>query len=129
VRITCPLAAALLMWERHVVVPAAEEHLGSPVVRIRHFGTYACRNVNHAESGPRSQHATANAIDIQGFDLADGRRITLSANWGKDSAEARFLEAVHNGGCGIFSGALGPGYNALHADHFHFDMGRWGVCR
>lgn len=127
--LTCPALTALLMWERHVVEPAAQEHLGSKVTRIRHMGTYACRNVNHSAEGRRSGHAAANAIDIQGFDIADGRRITLLAHWDKDSDEGRFLAAVHEGACGIFPMVLGPDYNTLHADHFHFEISRWGVCR
>ncbi|MBA4209506.1 MAG: extensin [Parvibaculum sp.] len=127
--LTCPATAALLMWERHVVEPAAREHLGTEVTRVRQAGTYACRNVNHAASGRRSGHAAANAIDIAGFDLADGRRITLLADWGKDTDKGRFLAEVRDGACGLFPMVLGPDYNALHADHFHFEMSRWGICR
>lgn len=129
IRMTCPTAAALLMWERHVVAPAAEEHLGAEVTRIHHFGTYACRNVNHAASGRLSGHAAAKAVDVAGFDTADGRRITVLRHWGQDSGEGRFLAAVHRGACGFFSTVLGPDYNEPHADHFHFEMARWGICR
>lgn len=129
IQLTCPATAALLMWERHVVAPAAEEHLGSEVVRIRHYGTYACRNVNHSESGRRSGHARGDAIDIAGFDLADGRTVSVLKDWGKETPEARFLSEVHEGACGLFSTVLGPDYNALHANHFHFEMAQWGICR
>tara|TARA_R110002110_G_scaffold4877_5_gene24681 strand:- start:7474 stop:8205 length:732 start_codon:yes stop_codon:yes gene_type:complete len=128
VRLTCPAAAALLMWERHTVIPAARK-LGSEVVRIRHYGTYSCRNVNHETNGKRSGHAAARAIDVAGFDLADGRRIMVEDHWDEDSAEGRFLAEVHDGACGLFSMVLGPGYNALHRNHFHFEMARWGMCR
>ena len=129
IQLTCPATAALLMWERHVVAPAAEEHLGSEVVRIRHYGTYACRNVNHSESGRRSGHARGDAIDIAGFDLADGRKVSVLKDWDKETPEARFLSEVHEGACGLFSTVLGPDYNALHANHFHFEMAQWGICR
>lgn len=129
IRMTCPAAAALLMWERHVVVPAAEEHLGAEITRIRHYGTYACRNVNHAAGGRLSGHAAAKAVDVAGFDTADGRRISVEAHWGRDSDEGRFLAAVHRGACGLFAMVLGPDYNAQHADHFHFEMAAWGMCR
>ncbi|MFN4229109.1 extensin family protein [Parvibaculum sp.] len=129
IQLTCPATAALLMWERHVVAPAAEEHLGSEVVRIRHYGTYACRNVNHEKNGRRSGHARGDAIDIAGFDLADGRKVSVLKDWGKDKPEARFLSDVHEGACGLFATVLGPDYNALHANHFHFEMAQWGICR
>ncbi|MBO6633075.1 extensin family protein [Parvibaculum sp.] len=129
IQLTCPATAALLMWERHVVAPAAAEHLGSEVARVRHYGTYACRNVNNEKGGRRSGHARGDAIDISGFDLADGRRITVLDDWDGDTPEGRFLAAVHEGACGLFSTVLGPDYNDLHANHFHFEMARWGICR
>jgi hypothetical protein len=129
VNATCGLMAALLIWERHSVLPRSEQMLGSPVARVRTFGTYSCRNVNHAENGRRSQHASANAIDVAGFDLADGRKISVVKDWGKDTDEGRFLVAVHDDACGIFNAVLGPKFNKLHANHFHFDMGIWSICR
>jgi hypothetical protein len=127
--VTCPLAAAWVLFERNTLQSEARRHLGSDVVTVRHFGSYACRNVNHALAGPRSQHATANAIDIAGFVLRDGREIRLAQAWSGTGPEAAFLHAVHDGACEWFNAVLGPDYNALHQDHFHFDMGRWSVCR
>lgn len=128
VRVTCPMAAALYLWEREVVAPAATAHLGSPVVRIDHLGTYSCRTIAGGRTGRPSEHATANAIDVAGFRLADGRRITLVADWHGTPGERAFLRAVRDGACGLFRGVLSPDYNAAHRDHFHLDMGPFGVC-
>jgi hypothetical protein len=76
-----------------------------------------------------SEHATANALDISGFVLADGRRITLRAGWNAGGAEARFLRAARDGLCDFFRVVLGPDHNALHADHFHVDQGLFLSCR
>jgi hypothetical protein len=127
--LTCPMALALAVFEEHVLQPASERHLGEPVARIEHLGSYACRNLYGREKARRSEHAGANAIDIAGFVLGDGRRITLARDWGGDDAEGRFLEAVRDGACRFFNIVLGPAYNAAHRDHFHFDMGRFRVCR
>ncbi|HMA14039.1 MAG: extensin family protein [Bacteroidota bacterium] len=127
--LTCPMIAALAIWERHDLQPAAERHLGAPVAELRHYGSYACRNVNSRASGRRSQHATANALDIAGFRLADGREISVARDWGDDDPAGRFLAAAHESACGRFASVLGPDYNAAHADHFHFDMGGFGLCR
>lgn len=127
--LTCGLGAALLIWERNIVVPESEALLGSPVTRVRTFGTYACRNVNHAKAGRRSAHAEGRAIDIAGFDLADGRKISVLKDWGKDTPEGRFLAQVHGGACSVFNVVLGPEYNALHKNHFHLDMSLWSVCK
>ncbi|NKC32840.1 extensin-like domain-containing protein [Falsiroseomonas selenitidurans] len=126
---TCRLAVGWLLFERQVMQPAARRHLGSEVAAVRHLGTRACRNVNHAASGRRSQHATANAIDIAGFTLRDGRQVTLLRDWDGPAAQADFLRALRDGACRWFGAVLGPDYNAAHRDHFHFDMGRWSACR
>jgi hypothetical protein len=127
--VTCRLAAAWALFERHTLQPMAQQHLGSEVARVRHLGSYSCRNVNHAESGRRSEHATANAIDIAGFVLRDGREVRVARGWGGDGAEGAFLRAVRDGACRWFRAVLGPDYNAAHTDHFHFDMGPWRTCR
>ncbi|MFA7639997.1 MAG: extensin family protein [Parvibaculum sp.] len=129
IELTCSATAALLIWERHVVAQAAEKHFGSAVNRVRHYGTYACRNVNHSEAGRRSGHARGDAIDIAGFDLVNGEAISILKDWGSDTPKGRFLAEVHEGACGLFSTVLGPNYNAAHANHFHFEMARWGICR
>ena len=137
--LSCRSALSLAMWERHVLQQAAQRHLGSPVVRIEHFGSYSCRNLYGREGGRRSQHATADALDLAGFVLEDGRRIRVLGDWGDgapdpDAAaapapEAAFLRALRDGACDWFDAVLGPDYNAAHADHFHFDRGRARICR
>lgn len=124
---TCSQTAALYIWELHVMIPHAEQILGSPVKQIVTYGSYSCRNV--AGSSRRSEHARANAIDIAAFKLADGRTIDVRSNWGRDTPEGQFLKRVHAGACRLFSVTLGPDYNAAHADHFHFDMGSGDVCK
>jgi hypothetical protein len=127
--VTCPLAAAWVLYERNTLQPVARQNLGIEVAGVRHFGSYACRNVNHEVAGRRSQHATANAIDIAGFILRDGREVSVARHWSGDGPEARFLHAARDGACRWFRGVLSPDYNAAHRDHFHLDMGSWQVCR
>lgn len=143
--LSCRAALSLAMWEAHELQAAAREHLGADVRAIEHFGSYACRNVYGREAGRRSQHATADALDIAGFVLDDGRRVRVVSDWQKvprlnaapdaaaaedaPSPEARFLDAVHRGACHYFDAVLGPEYNAAHADHFHFDRGGFSACR
>lgn len=127
--LTCGAAVSLALWERHVLQPLAQGMLGAPVGRLQHYGSYACRNVYGREAGPRSQHATANAFDVAGFVLQDGRRISVARDWTRDDEASRFLRAVHGGACRLFDGVLGPDYNAAHADHLHLDRGPYRVCR
>ena len=124
---TCDLAARLHMWERHVVIPAAEKYLGSPVSEIKAFGTFQCRNV--ADTDKLSEHAYAKAADIASFVLADGREISvLDDFYGKD-AKGDFLREVRQRACDLFDVTLGPDYNEAHKNHFHVDVGGDHACR
>ncbi len=126
-QMTCAQTAAAYMWERHVARPAAVEIFDAPLARIETYGSFSCRNI--AGTRRLSEHAFGNALDVSGFRLEDGRVIDVEANWGKRGKEGKFLKRVHEGACELFSVTLGPEYNATHADHFHMDMGRGGICR
>ncbi len=123
----CDLALRLYLLERHDVQPLARSNFGSEVDRIHHFGSYSCRNIRG--SWRQSEHATANAFDMAGFQLADGRGISLKNDWPGGGPAARFLREVRNRACGLFNVVLSPDYNADHADHFHFDLGWFRTCR
>lgn len=132
--VSCPVAAALAMWEWNAVQPAAERLLGARVERIEHFGSFNCRRLYGRDEGAWSEHATADAVDIAGFVLADGRRITVAADWTGDDAEARFLREVRDGACDLFATTLSPDYNEAHRDHLHLDQAErgamgWRACR
>ncbi|MGE0628092.1 MAG: extensin family protein [Hyphomicrobiaceae bacterium] len=131
-RVSCETAAALALWIGHGVQPAAVEHLGHRVASVRHYGTYACRGIrsgNPLLKDFKSEHATANAIDIAAFTLTNGQTISVSRNWKGDSREARFMRAAHASACGVFRVTLGPDANALHQDHFHLDRGWLIRCK
>lgn len=128
VLLRCPTLVSLAMWERHALQQEAQRVLNKKVRSIQTFGTYSCRNVNNAKNGRLSQHATANAIDIAGFTFEDGSAVTVLRDWEKGDG-GKFLHAVRDRACEFFNGVLSPDYNAAHANHFHFDMGWWKVCR
>lgn len=132
---TCAVATAMELWRTRSLEPAAREILGSELAAVEHLGAYSCRRLYGRDEGAWSEHATGNAIDIAGFRLEDGRRISVLGDWaaneeGEDD-EARFLRRVREDACDLFATVLSPDYNAAHADHFHLDQdGRWtGVCR
>ncbi|BBD97040.1 extensin [Sphingobium amiense] len=131
---SCPVAAALKLWEWHVVQPAAQRFYGQPVRGIRHFGSYSCRRLYGRSQGDFSEHATADAIDIAAFVLRDGRRISIVSDWKGQGKDAAFLREVRDGACDLFSTVLSPDYNAAHRDHFHLDQAErgatgWRACR
>ncbi len=124
----CGNARAFAAWVRNAVAPAAYQQLGSELVRVEGMGTYACRNV--AGSGRRSGHAIANATDVGGFVLRDGRRITVLRDWrSPDPATREFLQTIRKSACRRFGTVLSPDYNAAHADHLHLEDDRADFCR
>jgi hypothetical protein len=122
----CPMVPALDHWVARVVMPAARYHLGAPVVELKVAASYSCRPMNNVDGARLSEHGHANAVDIAGFVLADGRVITVAAGWWGAFRERTFLRAVHRGACSTFTTVLGPGYDRNHRDHFHLDLARRG---
>jgi len=125
--LACPLTASLVLFDRRVLQPGSRTMFGSPVRVIEHVGSYACRNIYHREAAPLSAHARAEAIDLTGFRLADGRRISIARDWNQ-GRDGMFLHALQEHGCRYFGILLGPDYNAAHRTHFHAESGGFGYC-
>ena len=115
----CATAEALQDWVHNVAKPTLADS-GGGLVGLQIMGTYACRNRNNAASGRLSEHGHGKAIDIGGFNLANGGTITVLNGWGTNSYGS-LLRNLHAGACGIFGTILGPAANAAHRNHFHFD--------
>jgi hypothetical protein len=130
-KVTCEAASALALWLAHDLQQVAQDILGQRVTAVQSYGSYSCRNIIGAKfwKNRRSEHASANAIDIGGFTLANGRQISVRGQWRGNGPEARFLRAAHASACRYFRVVLGPDYNAEHHDHFHFDRGIGWMCR
>jgi len=129
--LTCEAAAALALWVEYEVQPLALAAFGSRVRSLQDMGTYACRNIIGSDkwTNMRSQHALANAIDIGGFRLENGRQISVAGDWKGDGREARFLRLAHERACRYFRVAIGPDLNAAHWNHFHYDRGVFRTCK
>ncbi|MEG3170980.1 extensin family protein [Sphingomonas sp. ZB1N12] len=130
--VRCGAARALIGWTRNAVAPAAYQMLGSELARIDSMGSYSCRNVvgSARNASRRSGHAIANAIDIGGFVLKDGRRITVLNDWNSSDPQVRqFLQTVRASACKRFGTVLSPDYNAAHRNHLHLEDDRAGFCR
>ncbi|MDP3803109.1 extensin family protein [Brevundimonas sp.] len=130
----CPLAVRYVIWDRQVLQPAAEATFGSRVARLNDVGAYACRRIygQTAVDAKPSEHARANALDIGGMTLEDGRRVSVLADWpgtGPNGAEGRtFLTRIRAGACRVFATVLTPDYNAAHANHLHLDGAPRPLC-
>ncbi|MGJ5180891.1 extensin family protein [Bradyrhizobium oligotrophicum] len=113
----CPMATAVANWVRNDVAPLAER-LGSAITALDNFDSYQCRGRNNVTGAQLSEHGRANALDVHGFKLADGRMIDLT-----DRSQPRDLrETVLHSVCIHFSTVLGPDSDWYHEDHIHIDL-------
>lgn len=130
VTLSCPMVAWLDDWLYRSVIPAAEQIYGQKVVAVVDAGSYNCRGRNGAKWGRLSEHSFANAIDVSGFVLADGRRVTVKQDWrGGTTEDQLFLRNVMQSACRRFSTVIGPDGDANHQDHLHLDLARHNAKR
>jgi hypothetical protein len=116
--LNCNMARATARFMQEVAAPIAKASFGADLTSIGNASAYVCRP-RHGTT-KLSEHGLGNAIDIASFTLADGRRIDVKA--GADEKQAAFLDAIRKAACGPFTTVLGPGSDADHNLHFHFDM-------
>jgi hypothetical protein len=129
--LTCEMAAAVTLWVEYELQPLARATFGKGVASLGDMGTYDCRNIvgNPFWKDFRSQHATANALDISSFTLEDGRTISVLKDWYGKGPEAAFLHEAHRRACRYFRVTLGPEFNESHKNHFHLDRGILWTCK
>jgi Extensin-like protein C-terminus len=132
--LTCPMVPALEEWMADKVQTAAAAVYGQPVVEMHTLGSYSCRRMNNGTGTSMiSEHAFADAIDVSGFTLADGREVMVRSGWRGAPEDQDFLRSVFVGSCDIFHTVLGPGSDGHHEDHFHLDLMRHAsghhICR
>ena len=125
--IDCGMATVLPQWAEAVdswLMAVENTQLAS----IDAGTSYMCRNVNNANEGNLSFHAFGDALDVSGFTLEDGRRISVLTAWpGTVEAGSKIVRYAHDAACSLFTTVLGPEANALHADHLHLDLGCHGT--
>ncbi len=126
--LTCTMASRLWDFETQVVEPAAERNFGQKVRKMWNAGTYDCRHRRSDRPQRMSEHAFGRAIDVTGFQLDDGRRVSVLRDWHGKGAKSVFLHEVAAGACRVFNVVITPDSNALHRDHFHLDIGPYRYC-
>jgi hypothetical protein len=124
--LSCPLAVSLSDFETFAVQPTAQKYFRRRVVMIRHLGAYDCRTINGSRK--MSQHAYGRAVDVAGFDLEGGMRITVEQHWKGRDERAAFLHEIARQACSLFSVVLTPDSDADHYNHIHLDIGPDRSC-
>ena len=101
---------------------------GVTVTLLTSAGSYDCRGQRSDHPERISEHALGRAVDITGFTLDDGSRITVQKNWWGKDEKAEFLHRVAAGAWKLFSVVLTPKSNKLHHDHLHLDNAPYKKC-
>ncbi len=115
----CATAESLARWTAEIMLPAARRLLEATPKTIVHGSTYVCRPRNNVAGEELSEHAYANAVDVSSIAFADREPFEVKEQEGQ---EEKFQAAIRKGSCSYFTTVLGPGSNAAHATHLHFDM-------
>lgn len=124
--LTCGFAARLAAWVSDKGAPAVKRATGAPLQALGTGPGYQCRGRNGDSSGKLSEHAFGNAVDIEYLKTADGETVNVNGGGFGVTSNARLLKELRSAGCAYFTTVLGPGTNAAHAKHFHFDLEKRG---
>ncbi len=116
--LNCSMAEAVVNFTRGVIAPAAVAEFETRITGLRQASGYVCRPRHGTQR--LSEHAFGNALDISSFMLEDGSEITVEAT--REPQRSVFLSKIRSAACGPFKTVLGPGSDADHALHFHFDL-------
>src|SRR5690349_12597592 len=122
--LACRFADSFGHWLGDLVAPVVAGSLNNELKSVRTGPGFECRNRNRATTGKLSAHAEGLAIDIAGFDLADGTTLRIKPE--PDRAPDLALAALRTAACGWFTTILGPGSGEAHHDHLHVDIEQHG---
>jgi hypothetical protein len=124
----CGMAEALATWVREDVTDAVAG-IGASVRSLDNYASFDCRGRNRVAGAKISEHGMANAIDIRGFALSNGKFAGLT-----DRGIPRdFRDTVKKSICARFTTVLGPGSDGHHETHIHMDLaerrGGYRLCQ
>lgn len=124
----CEMAEEVAAWVRDDMAPAAQS-LGSTLKGIDNYNSFECRGRNRVKGTRLSEHGRANALDIRGIKLGNGKVYDFT-----DRQVAReFRDTVRTSVCARFTTVLGPGSDGYHEEHIHLDLaerrGGYRICQ
>ena len=131
----CTMAEAVAHWVRDDVTPAFAKAgglaggLAGGVRAIDNYASYDCRGRNNVATARTSEHGYANALDIRGVRLADGKFV----QWTDRTVAKDVRETLRKDSCARFTTVLGPGSDGHHEEHIHVDLaerrGGYRLCQ
>ncbi len=124
--LNCRFARQFALWLSDAGAAVVSAQMNTTLAKVSTGPGYECRGRNRAATAKLSEHAFGNAVDITTLATAEGRTIQISDAIMPTSPDYQLLRGLRTTACGYFSTVLGPGTDAAHASHFHFDMGLHG---
>jgi hypothetical protein len=125
----CKFALQFSKWLSESGAPILAAQLGTPLEKISTGPGFECRGRNGealANLNKVSEHGFGNAVDITTLRMRGGKVINVLDAINPNAESYPILHGLRASACGYFTTVLGPGSNAAHASHFHFDMGVHG---
>jgi hypothetical protein len=122
--LACRFAERFGHWIGDLVAPLVAGIKQTELKAVRTGPGFECRNRNRVQTGKLSAHAEGLAIDITGFELANGSTLRIKPEVG--TAPDPALASLRTAACGWFTTVLGPGSDAAHHDHLHVDIQQHG---
>ncbi len=124
--LNCSFALRFGEWLKTEGAPIARKTASSALDKFYTGPGFQCRGRNGDGTAKISEHGYGNAVDITFVKLKNGRTFQVKDALDPMSPAYRTLAEFRASGCKYFTTVLGPGTNAAHAEHFHFDMGKHG---
>jgi hypothetical protein len=124
--LNCVFARRFVSWLKEAGGPAATATQGFAITEFYTGPGYQCRGRNGDSSAKISEHGYGNAIDVERIKFSDGQMFLVHDALDPSAKAYNTLKAIRKSACARFSTVLGPGSNAAHREHFHFDSGMHG---
>ncbi len=125
--VLCSFGRQFSGWIRDVAAPLTLAYTGQKLAQIETGSSFDCRARYDKPGAVPSEHAKGDAIDISAIILFDKRRIWVKEGPSDTLLARELMHALRMTACGYFATVLGPGSNAAHADHWHFNSAVHGA--
>jgi len=123
----CSFARQFSGWVREIAAPLTLGYTGQHLAQIETGPAFVCKARYDKPGAIPSEHAKGDAIDIASFVLADKRRVAVKQQSADIPWAGVLVHALRMSACGYFTTVLGPGADAAHEAHLHFDSGVHGA--
>jgi len=118
----CGMASALPQW-LSAVDSYTEAHEKTRIKTLNLGTGYDCRNVDHAATGNLSFHSFGDAVDVIGFSLEDGRKVTIAPGFNGTKEQGHdILHYARDAACSSFMTVISPDGDSFHQDNMHLDL-------